>query len=158
MLYLEKTGFFLYYLQNFLNKGWKFTWCISKTLICWQIRKYKSWNQMLIWVICSIWLERELALWIPAFFKSEGGGVIFWRFASSEGGQVFPCLARVTVAGRMELRYIYFVLVHQNKFSAVVLKKQKTWTAGRSSRWEPEKRAARYETDGELHFVSSGLF
>lgn len=113
---------------------------------------------MLIWVTHSIWLEREFALWILAFFKSEGSGVIFWRFASNEGGQVLPCLARVTVAGRMEPCCIYFILVHQNKFSAAVLKKQKTWTAGSSSGWEPEKRAAHYETDGELHFVSNGLF
>ena len=52
-------------------------------LIFWQISKYKSWNQMRIWVIHSIWLEREFALWILAFLKLEGGGIIFQRFAST---------------------------------------------------------------------------
>lgn len=38
---------------------------------------------MRIWVIHSIWLEREFAPWILAFFKLESGGVIFRRFAGT---------------------------------------------------------------------------
>lgn len=63
-----------------------------------------------------------------------------------------------TAAGRLEPRNIYFILVHQNKVSAAVLKKQKPRLAGSGSWWEPEKRAARRETDGGLRgFISSGL-
>lgn len=82
---------------------------------------------------------------------------LFSEGSPAHGGQVFPCLASLTVAGRMEPRYIYFILVHQNKVSAAVLEKQKTRAAGSSSWWEPEKRTARCETDGGglRGFVSS---
>lgn len=35
---------------------------------------------------------------------------------------MFPHLASLPAAGRMEPRYIYFILAHQNKLSAAVLK------------------------------------
>lgn len=84
MMYLEQTGFILHCLHNFFfKKGESLCSVFPKMLICWQMSKCKSWNQMRIWVIHSFWLEREFALWILVFFKLEGGGVFFRRFAGT---------------------------------------------------------------------------
>lgn len=53
-------------------------------------------------------------------------GLFSTGLLTHEAGQVFPWLARLAVAGRMEPRYIDFILAHQNKVSAAVLEKQKT--------------------------------